>query len=100
MTAPNPPCAAVVPHQPYLRWPRPGEQIPFGHLVVSIDVLLIAGRETSKKVADQMDKLIWDAAKALDDYDTTQVSSPGVVTLNSAKFIGSVLTIEETTREP
>jgi len=97
----TPPCAVVIPGQPYLEW-RPGnDEIPFAHFVTRIDVLLVSHREAAKKSAELIDSMILDAVKALSDrYDVRRVSQPGVVQLQGAKFIGAVLTIEETVKEP
>ena len=98
----TPPCAAVVPAQPYMRWPTPGSRdIPFGHVNVGIDVLLVSHRESNKKAAVLVDRMIEDAVGALSPhYDLTRVSQPGRVELSGAKFIGAVITIEHTTEEP
>lgn len=96
----TPPCAAVVPAQPYLEWQSGRDGVPYGHVVAVIDVLLLAGRETSKTVAAAIDQMAESAIEALDDYDIRRLSQPGVVTLKGAKFIGAVLTIEELTKEP
>lgn len=93
-----PPCAAVVPHQPYVRAGTPTDRVPFGHFIVGIDVLLLASREASKTAAASIDQQIETALAALADYDIAQVSQPGVVTLNGAKFIGAVINLEITTR--
>lgn len=96
-----PPCACVIPGQPYLEWRRPNDEIPFGHFVARIDVLLVSHRETAKRASALIEEQIYKAVKALkDDYDIRRVTQPGVIKLNGAKFIGAALTIEETVKEP
>lgn len=97
----TPPCAAIVPAEPYLRPPSAADRIPFGRVRVGIDVLLISARENAAKAARLTDELIEFAHRTLrDDYDVTGVSRPGVITVSGAKFIGSVLSIEQLTEEP
>lgn len=98
----NPPCAAVVPAEPYMRWQNGDRTVPFGHVAVGVDVLLLAATQTAKGAAAAVDALIEEALAALDaaDITPTSVSRPGVVTLSGSKFIGSVLSIEEITEEP
>ena len=99
----TPPCAAVVPAEPYLRPPSEVERIPFRHVRVDIDVLLLAARADAKTAAASMDTLIEFAYAALKPSKTRtirSVSRPGVITVSGSKFIGSVLKIEELTEEP
>ena len=97
----SPPCAVVVPGRPYTRGPGPtAPGVPFGHRQVRLDVLLLTTRDGAKSDARRIDDLIETACAALDEYDITEVSQPGVVTHSGAKFIGSVITIEEVTKGP
>ena len=98
----KPPCACVIPGQPYLEWRPPSREIPFGHFVTRIDVLLVSHREASKKSAKLIEGMIRTAVTALhQDYDIRRVSQPGVVKPNGdVKFIGAVVTIEERVKEP
>lgn len=94
----TPPTACVIPSQPYLEWRSGNDNVPFGHFVTRVDVLLVSHRETSKKAAELIEAMIADAIKALEEWDVRRVSQPGVVRLGGAKFIGAVLTIEETVK--
>lgn len=96
-----PPCAAVVPAEPYLRGPSRVDDIPFGRAVVGIDVLLISGREDAKQAAKLADELLEFAWRTLrPKFNVRTASRPGIITISGAKFIGSVLTIEQLTEEP
>lgn len=94
----TPPTVCVIPSQPYLEWRSGNEQVPFGHFVTRVDVLLVSHRETSKKAAELIEQMISDAIEALSAWNVRRVSQPGVVRLQGAKFIGAVLTIEETVK--
>lgn len=97
----TPPCAAVIPAEPYLQYPDGNAKIPFRHVRLRIDVLLLSTRETSKTAAALTDQLIeWASARLSPNYDITAVSRPGVVTISGSKFVGSVLSIEELTEAP
>ena len=100
----TPPCAVVVPGQPYILPPAPGRDIPFGCHLVRIDVLVVAGPESAKAVEDRMDQLITTALEALDARDVVSVSRPGLTPLSTTsstkpapKFVAAVITIEEVT---
>jgi len=96
----TPPCAVVVPGQPYIVEPSRTNDVPFGHVLVRVDVLLLVAREAAKSAAERIDQLVETAYAALGEHDITQVSRPGLVTLNGAKFVGSTITIEEVTEAP
>lgn len=97
----SPPCAAIVPAEPYVRPPSRDEAIPFGQVKVGIDVLLLSASADAATAAAATDELIEFAWRALDrNHDIRSVSRPGVVTVSGSKFIGSVLSIERTTEEP
>lgn len=97
----EPPCAAIVPAEPYIRPPSALDKIPFRHVQVGIDVLLISARDNAAKAAQSTDDLIEYAYRVLNPQFTVRsVSRPGVVTVSGAKFIGSVLSIEQLTEEP
>lgn len=95
----TPPAACVIPSQPYLEWRSGTEGIPFGHFVTRVDVLLVSHRESSKKAAELIEDMIGKAVRALDGWNVRRVSQPGIIQLQGAKFIGAVLTIEETVKE-
>lgn len=98
----TPPSAAVVPGQPYLTWGDDGSTFS-EPVLVHIDVLLIVSREVNKKAAKDVDELVTKALGALlaePSYDVTEVSQPGVVNLSGSKFMGSVITIQQSTEEP
>lgn len=96
----GPPCAAIVPAEPYLRRPQRGDGVPFGRLHLGIDVLLISARDDAATAAAATDELIEYAWRVLQPFDVRSASRPGVVTISGAKFIGSVLKIEQLTEEP
>ena len=96
----TPPCAVVVPGQPYIVQPSRSNGIPFGHVLVRVDVLLLVGNEAARSAAERIDQLVETAYAALEDRDVTQVSRPGIVPLNGAKFVGSTITIEDVTEAP
>lgn len=94
----NPPVAAVVPGDPYLD--REGEDIPFGHMRVRINVLLIGAKATNKSAASQIDELIEKSIDALEDADwnVEEVGAPQQMLLNGVKHIGTYLALEQTVR--
>lgn len=94
----TPPVAVVVPGVPYLRWGGPG--VPFGHVTVRFDVLALTVQGASKKSAELIDSMIEDVMAALDEWDVVDVTQPGLVELNGSKFMGSVIAIEQTIKEP
>lgn len=88
-----PPVAIVMPSDPYVS----DQDVPFGHINVNLSVLVIGGKGTNQAAAQQIDSLIAQAYTALTaEYDVTEVSSPGQVTLNGQAFLGVVLSISET----
>lgn len=96
----TPPCAVVVPGQPYVEQ-RPGTQgFTFGELSVTVDVLLVAARDINKKNAAKVDDLVELGLAALKDREVVRVSRPDIATLSGIKYLGSVLTINETTEAP
>lgn len=94
----TPPGAVVVPGQPYVEQRSGTQGIPFGSVVVTVDVLVLGQRDVNRTSAAKVDELIDQALAALPDRDVVRVSRPDVVTLNQVQYLGSVLTIEETTR--
>lgn len=98
----TPPCALVVPSEPYVQAPGEGRPIPFRRVGVGLDVLLLVPREGgAKAAADLIDDLIEDAFRALKTKHTLgSVSRPGVVTISGSKYVGSVLSIEALAEEP
>lgn len=99
----TPPCAVVVPSDPYVIRPDGSRPIPFRKVLVGTDVLLLVAREGgAKSAAEQIDDLIERAYAALrPNHDIGTVLRPGVVTTSSgSKFVGSVLSIESQTEEP
>lgn len=99
----TPPCAVVVPAEPYLRTPKgaPGEPVPFRKVLAGIDVLLLVPRGEAKAEAAAMDQLVESAYVALkQNHEIGAVSRPGVVTVSGSKFVGSVLSIEALAEEP
>ena len=99
----EPPCAAIVPAEPYIRPPSATEGVPWRQVQVGIDVLLISAREDAAKAAQLTDDLIEYAYRVLHvqgEFSVRGVSRPGVITVSGAKYIGSVLSIEQLTEEP
>lgn len=99
----TPPCALVVPGEPYLQRPNGDERIPFRKVRASVDVMLLVSRETgAKSAAKAIDELIEAAYAALKHNHTIRSASrPGVVTtVSGSKFVGSVLSIEALAEEP
>ena len=91
------PGACVVPADPYIEPGGRGTDLPFGMSAVALDVLVVSGLMTAKKQAKAMDDLIEEALTALDEgeYDVRSVSRPGVITLKGAKYLASVIRVEE-----
>lgn len=101
----NPPCALVVPADPYVTGPAPGRDIPFRKVQLGIDVLLLVPRNDAKQEAKSIDGLIEYAFRelnAIDGLNVRTVSRPIVLTdkVSGSKFVGSVLSIEQLTEEP
>lgn len=85
-----PPVAVVVPADPYI---EPGDV--FGMHVVFLHVLLIGGKGTSNTAAKNIDSMIEDVISALDDWDLTEVTQPGEVTLKGNQYLGAVINIQQ-----
>lgn len=97
----SPPCAVVVPSNPYFRRPDGTRAIPFRKVLVGVDVLLLVPRGDAKAEAKAIDDLLESAYRALNpNHDIGTAARPGVVTVSGSKFIGSVLSIEALTEEP
>jgi hypothetical protein len=101
----TPPCAVVVPSEPYVQAPGEGRSIPFGRVQVGIDVGLLVPRGEAKAEAAAIDALIEQAYRAiqpLNQMTIRRVSRPVVVTNpnSGSKYLGSVLTIEALAEEP
>ena len=93
----QPPVAVVVPDDPYIT--TSGENLPYGHVVVRMSVLLISDKATNKAAASKIDSMIEQAYMALnDDWDITEVTTPGQVTVNGSTFLGSVISITQETK--
>jgi hypothetical protein len=95
----TPPCAVVVPSEPYLELMPAQQRVPFGTYRLAVDVLVISGLSTAKTQADAMDALLEKALTALDaEYDVQSVTRPGVITLKGAKYLASTIRVEEHAR--
>lgn len=90
-----PPVAAVVPGDPYLT--TEGEDIPFGHMMVRVSVLLVGAKATNKSAATQMDEMIETAVDAVEDadFDVMEVGAPQQMLLNGVKYVGTYLSLEQ-----
>lgn len=103
-TTPNltPPCASVVPGQPYVRKPvgdEPGAAV-FGVVRAAFDVLCVTAIDTPEKTSQRIDALIWEAWAALRGWRPSEVSRPAEITIGQSKFMGAVITIQHDTKEP
>lgn len=90
-----PPVCVVVPADPYV---IAADDVPFGHFSVGINVLIIGAKGTNKTAAARIDSMIVDVIHALEDWDITEVRQPMEVTLKGQTFMGSVITLEQTTK--
>ncbi len=101
-TSPRPPCASVVPAQPYVRKPtgdEPGAAV-FGVVRAGFDVLLMTAIDTPAKTSQRIDALIWQAWAALRGWRPSEVSRPAEIEVSGSKFMGAVITITHDTKEP
>lgn len=100
----TPPCAVVVPGEPYFSRPDGTGRVPFRTVQVGVDVLLLVPRSDAKTEAQAIDDLInsaYAALKPIDDITIRAVSRPRVVTtVSGSKYVGSVLSIEALAEEP
>lgn len=100
----TPPCAVVVPGEPYIVRPSGDGRIPFRKVQVGVDVMLLVPRGEAKTEAAAIDTLIdraYEALKGVDDITIRAVSRPRIVTTDTgSKFVGSVLSIEALAEEP
>jgi hypothetical protein len=95
----TPPCAVVVPSEPYMELMPRQERVPFGTYQIAVDVLVISGLSTAKTQAAGMDDLLEKALAAIDDkYDVQSVTRPGVITLKGAKHLASTIRVEDHVR--
>lgn len=96
----TPPCASVVPADPYLRRPIGEDAAVFGMTRVGFDVLLLTHIVEAKKTAELAGKLQSDAWGALAKWKPLRASQPAEIEINNTKFMGSVIEIEHDTKEP
>ena len=75
----DPPCALVVPSEPYITYGGPGETT-FGKANVNLDIILIAGKGDNEDTTERLDAMVIDALQAV-DYSQADVSSYYLVTL-------------------
>lgn len=99
---PRPPCASVVPSDPYMRRATAHDEPPavFQHVRVGFDVLLLETLREAKPTADAIGSLIEQAWAALKPFRPVRVSQPGEVELSGTRYMGAVITIEQDTKEP
>lgn len=91
----NPPVVLVVPGDPYMT----REGAPFGHVLVNLNVLVIGPKGTAHAEAEALDDLIVRTFSALEDeYDLTEVTPPGQVTLGGHTYLGAAITVQSTER--
>lgn len=91
----QPPIALVMPDEPYVTTTG----VRFGNVRVNLSVLLIGGRGTNRAAANALDLMIEAAYTALaDDWDVTEVSQPGEVTLSGNSWLSAVVSITTETR--
>lgn len=80
---PAPPLTFVTPGEPWLT----GEGCNFGEHRVGLTIVLIAGKGTSKKTAEQLDRMVEDATVALyADGIGGNVGRPGQISLNGTTY--------------
>lgn len=92
-----PPVCVVVPANPYITTPE--GQNPFGHYAVTLHVLVIGGKGTSKTAATQIDSMVVNVVDTLDeDWDVTEVSAPSEMSLKGITYIGAVVTLATNTK--
>ena len=97
----TPPCAAVVPSQPYLRRPTGDADLAvFGVTRVGFDVLLLSQIVEAKTTAELADALLSKAWAALAGWKPREASQPAEIEVHGSKFMGSVISIEHDTKEP
>lgn len=97
----EPPCASVVPADPYFRRPTPGEDAAtFGMTRVGFDVLLLTQIVEAKKTAELAGALLEEAWAALAQWRPLEARQPAEIELSESKFMGSVITIQHDTKEP
>lgn len=102
----DPPCASVVPSEPYLRKATGNDVNPVvfaGMVRLGFDVLLLVAQAEAKATAKAIDDLIWQAWGALDGWNRIEVAQPAEITpkeLAGSVFLGSVITIEHDTKGP
>lgn len=96
----SPPVALVEPDNPYFTL-QTGEGVPFGYVRVTLTVFLITGAGSNKTSVHALDDLIEQAFVALHvegDWDVTEVSRPGQVSLNGGSYLGAVMSIQQDTK--
>jgi len=86
-----PPVAVVVPGEPYL-----SPSSTFGAHDVNLQVLLIGGKGTNKTVTAQLDAMTETVIEALREWDLANVAQPGLLTVNGARYLGTVLYLSTT----
>jgi hypothetical protein len=99
----DPPCAAVVPSQPYIRRPPGDEKLPFGFIRLGFDVLVITSiHPEPADTAEDADAELWKAWAALGGWRPLEASQPAELVLPDAEttVMGSVIRIEHDTKEP
>lgn len=99
----TPPCAVVVPGQPYVdARPNRGDQTFGGMVLVNVDVLILGGVESAKHVAATVDDLTEKAWAALaPHFDIRHVTRPGTLPpIKGTKYVGAALRLEQFTQEP
>ena len=91
----QPPIALVMPDQPYVTTTG----VRFGNVRVNLSVLLIGGMGTNRSAANALDLMVEKAYAAMaDNWDVTEVSQPGEVTLNGNSWLGAVVSITTETK--
>lgn len=105
----TPPCAFVVPGQPYLNSTSDRADVMVGEVLVTLDVLLLVGEADPAPSANAIDQLVGLAFAVLDQWHhVTRVTRPGVVTpdpdpdpdAERTSYVGAVLTIETVIDRP
>lgn len=100
----SPPCAFVVPGQPYLDDKSGRVDVSFTGTLLRLDVLLLVGEADPAPQASTVDELVERAFGLLDQrQDVVRVTRPGVIQPDPTRedrYVGAVLSLETITDRP
>lgn len=92
-----PPVAIVVPADDYITTPQ-GENPFNAPYSINLQILVIGQKATNATAAENMDFLIASVVEALTDWDITEVTAPGEVSLKGITYSGAVLSLSTNTQ--